>query len=184
MQRLHGEDGRAGEATRMLDIDLLRHGIRGSGILQIADGSSSSQTWKWYPEESTESVEENGSSVERSTKISGPIQFLSKLLELWDLDRSDAVGLLGFDPTESEYVARALEGTGRFHGRDVRDRISHLFWIRTSLRSLFRDLKVENEWLRESHSMLDDKSPLSLLLEGSMDDLLLVREYVDTIAGR
>ena len=31
--------------------------------------------------------------------------------------------------------------------------------------------------------MLDDKSPLSLLIEGSMEDLLLTREYVDSAAG-
>ena len=32
--------------------------------------------------------------------------------------------------------------------------------------------------------MLEDKTPLSLMLEGSMEDLLLAREYVDTAAGR
>ncbi len=31
--------------------------------------------------------------------------------------------------------------------------------------------------------MLNGKSPLSLMLEGSMEDLLLVREFVELAAG-
>jgi len=68
--------------------------------------------------------------------------------------------------------------------RDVRDRIAYLFAIRATLRSLFRDLDVENEWLREPHSSLRGKSPLALLSNGSAEDLLIVKEYVDTTAGR
>ena len=67
---------------------------------------------------------------------------------------------------------------------DVRDRIAHLFQIRKTLSSLFRDLDVENEWLREQHTLLDGQEPLKLLLGGSMEDLLLVKEYVDAAAGR
>ena len=52
------------------------------------------------------------------------------------------------------------------------------------LSSLFRDLDVENEWLREPHSLLHRKSPLALLSNGSVEDLLIVKEYVDTVAGR
>ena len=43
---------------------------------------------------------------------------------------------------------------------------------------------MENEWLRERHEMLDDKAPMDLLLDGSMEDLLLVKEYVEAAAGR
>ena len=32
--------------------------------------------------------------------------------------------------------------------------------------------------------MLDDLVPMHLLLEGSMENLLLVKEYVDAVAGR
>ena len=117
-------------------------------------------------------------------RLTGPIQFILKLLEFWRLETSDAVRMLGFDRADTEHVAAVLAGDEQFRGRDVRDRISHLFWIRNTLWSLFRDLEVENDWLREPHSMLDDRTPLSLLLGGSMDDLLLAREYVDAVAGR
>lgn len=117
-------------------------------------------------------------------RLTGPIQFVLKLLEFWRLETSDAGRILGFDPADAGHVAAVLAGNEQFRGRDVRDRISHLFWIRNTLRSLFRDLDVENDWLREPHSVLDDRSPLSLLLGGSMEDLLLARECVDAAAGR
>ena len=58
------------------------------------------------------------------------------------------------------------------------------FHIRATLASLFRDLEVENDWLREPHTLLDEREPLNLLLGGSMEDLLLVKEYVDAAAGK
>ncbi len=114
---------------------------------------------------------------------SGPVQFVLKLLESWRLERRNAVGLLGFDHADADHVAAILDGNEQLRGRDAQDRISHLFSIRKTLWSLFQDLDVENEWLREPHSLLDNKTPLSLMLEGSIEDLLLAREYVDTVAG-
>ena len=117
-------------------------------------------------------------------RTSGPVQFMVKLLEWWCLDEDDAVSLLGFDQTDLSHVRAVLKGMDHFRGRDVRDRIAHVFQIRSTLMSLFRDLDVENKWLREPHSLLDGQSPMALLLGGSMEDILMVREYVDRVAGR
>ncbi len=117
-------------------------------------------------------------------RLTGPIQFVLKLLDLWCLGTPEAVKLLGFDPDDRDHVVSVLAGHEEFRGRDVRDRIVHLIGIRMALRSLFRDLNTENDWLRESHPMLGDRTPLSLLLGGSMEDLLLTRKYVESAAGR
>lgn len=124
-----------------------------------------------------------GVSGEDVGRLTGPVQFVWKLMEFWRLDKRDAVCLLGYDSGEFEYVAAILDGRRRLGGRDVRDRVAHLFHIRRTLWSLFRDLEVENDWLREERSMLNGDSPLSLMLEGSMENLLLAREYVDSAAG-
>ncbi len=116
-------------------------------------------------------------------RLSGPVQFVLKLLDYWRLGRDDAVSLLGFDSTDSDYVKDVLNGMASFRGRDVRDRIAHLFHIWTTLSSLFQDRDVENDWLREPHALLDEQSPLNLLLGGAMENLLLVKEYVDAAAG-
>ena len=122
--------------------------------------------------------------ISAPNRISGPVQFVLKLLDSWRLNRDEAVLLLGFDQTDNSLVQAILEGAVDLHDRDVRDRIAHLFQIRKTLSSLFRDLDVENEWLREPHILLDEQEPLKLLLGGSMEDLLLVKEYVDAAAGR
>lgn len=115
--------------------------------------------------------------------MSGPIQFVLKLAGSWRLSQEEIAGLLGFGPGDTAHSVALLTGKVELRGRDVRDRIAHLFRIRETLYSLFRDLEVENEWLRESHELLAGKSPMSLMVGGSMEDLLLVREYVDEVAG-
>lgn len=117
-------------------------------------------------------------------RLSGPIQFVAKLLDFWRLEKTDVVALLGFGSADKSHVADVLDGLDDFRGRDVHDRIAHLFRIRETLDSLFRNIDAENQWLREPHELLDEKSPMSLLLGGSMEDVLLTREYVDAAAGR
>ena len=56
-------------------------------------------------------------------------------------------------------------------------------YIRKSLWIFFQDLEVENDWLREPQEMLNERMPLSLLKSGSMEDLQLLREYVDAMTG-
>lgn len=116
-------------------------------------------------------------------RLTGPIQFILKLLEFWRLERGDVVGLLGFDQNDADHVAAVLEGREQFRGRDVEDRIGQLYSIRKTLWSLFQDLDVENDWLREPQRLLEGKTPLALFV-GSMEELLLVREFVDEVARR
>ena len=116
-------------------------------------------------------------------RLPGPIQFVLRLLPLWNLKQSHAAALLGFRDNEREHVAALLDGRRPPLGRDTQDRIAHLFRIHETLSSVFRDPVVENEWLRERHALLDGQSPMSLLLDGSMEGLLWVKEYVE-LTGR
>lgn len=153
-------------------LDSLTLPGKDNGILEKTLGDSMDRTWV-----------APGELGETTRRLTGPVQFVLKLMDSWRLDNGDAVRLLGFDPEDSEYISAVLDGRRQLRGRDARDRIAHLFCIRRTLWSLFRNLGVENEWLRERHSMLNGKSPMSLILEGSMEDLLLAREYVESAAG-
>ena len=117
-------------------------------------------------------------------RVSGPVQILKNLLESWELGTWQATVLLGLDSGDEAYAAAVLTGRLPLKGRDAMDRIAHLYQIRKTLSALFRDVAVENEWLRELHTLLNERSPMDLMLEGSMENLLLVREYVDAAAGR
>ena len=128
-----------------------------------------------------------GESAERSPyrgRITGPVKFINQLLDVWHLNADLACTLLGFEPSDSAYVNDVLRGYATLRGRDAKDRIAYLFQIRTSLAALFRDESVENEWLREPQDILNGEAPMDLLLEGSMENLLLVKEYVELVAGR
>ncbi len=116
-------------------------------------------------------------------RLPGTIQFLLTLLPQWNLEQSHAAALLGFRDNEREHVAALLDGRRPPLGRDTQDRIAHLFRIHETLSSVFRDSVVENEWLRERHALLDGQSPMSILLDGSMEGLLWVKEYVE-LTGR
>ena len=142
------------------------------GIFEKALGASVDRTWV-----------APGGPGETTRRLTGPVQFVRKLMDSWRLDNGDVVRLLGCDPEDFEYISAVLDGRRQLRGRDVRDRIAHLFCIRRTLWSLFQDLDVENDWLRERHSMLNGKSPMSLIIEGSIEDLLLAREYVESAAG-
>jgi len=117
-------------------------------------------------------------------RLTGPIQFFGNLLETWKLNRDDAVSLLGFEKSDRPYVEHLLNGHAALLGRDAKDRIAYLFEIRRTLAALFLDEDVENAWLREAHAMLNDQVPMELLLEGAMENILLVRDFVDVAAGR
>ena len=117
-------------------------------------------------------------------RITGPIKFVNKLLATWQLGAEKACILLGIEPSQLSYVNAVLQGNETLTGRDAKDRIAHLFQIRQFLSTLFRDEAVENEWLREPQDLLKGKVPMDLLLEGSMENLLLVREYVERVSGR
>ena len=103
----------------------------------------------------------------------------------WELSEKEMVTLLGldFDASGQEYVENLLNNNCSFSGRDIKDRMAQLIQIRVALFAIFEDHKVENEWLREPQQMLDGKIPMDLLLEGSMENLSLVHEFVEMAAG-
>ena len=112
----------------------------------------------------------------------GPTEeVFSKLLSFWRLDHRAGAILLGYEGISR--IDPILNGVAYLTTRDEKDRIAELFRIRKLLRALFRDRDTENSWLRESNETLENRAPLDLLLEGSMKNLLRVRQFVETIAG-
>lgn len=116
--------------------------------------------------------------VPDAASAEAPGLFIKTLFETWRVTE-DAATLLGVD----ERTARELLAGASPKGRDLKDRIVCLHQIRKNLWALLQDNEVENEWLREPHDVLDGRAPLDLLREGSMENLLLVKEYVDAVAG-
>ena len=117
------------------------------------------------------------------TQLSAPIMLLRNVLATWNLQIEEASHLLGFAATDVRPVHDLLEGRAEPKGRELRERIVCLYQIRKTLDSLLRDEQVENQWLRARHKGLDGDRPLDLLLEGSMENMILVRDYAEAVAG-
>ena len=120
---------------------------------------------------------------EDTARMLGPIRLVSKIFDTWNLGMGERAKLLGLGESDQVSVERFLSGNPTTIRRDTKDRIAYLIQIRSTLFSLFRSENVENHWLREQQKMLGDHSPLGLMLEGSMEGLLLVRDFCDEAGG-
>jgi transcriptional regulator with XRE-family HTH domain len=112
----------------------------------------------------------------------GPVKFAAKLEKIWRLDGKELGKLLGFE--DEEDVRDLMLGLRNLDTRDAKDRVRHLMRIREALHSLFQNFDAEREWLREPRPELQGQSPLALLLEGSMENLLTVSQFVQWMVGR
>ena len=118
----------------------------------------------------------------RARTLAAPVKFAAKLMEVWALDGKELSKLIGFEGEDG--LRDLMSGARKLDTRDAKDRVWHLMRIREALHSLFRDTETEREWLREPRPELQGKSPLALLSEGSMENLLVVSQFVQWMVGR
>lgn len=115
-------------------------------------------------------------------RLTGPIQFIRKLAEVWNLDAATMTAVLGYEQDEQRNVEGLLAGRSSVRGRDLKDRITALVRIRSLLNNLFRDPNAERLWMRTPRAELEGHSPLDLVRDGSMERLLTLRQYVEHIS--
>jgi hypothetical protein len=117
-------------------------------------------------------------------RLTGPVQFIRKLMTAWNMNEDEIRILLGFEPQDLSLVKDILKGYSSLRGRDIKDRVAIFLDIRKSLHTLFRNSEVEKHWLNERQIELGGKSPKEYLLEGSMISLLRIKDFVDEMCGR
>ena len=133
--------------------------------------------------------ERNGTSLQSSTegvesRIDGPVKFLIGIREAWSLSEAELATLMGFETSEIPEVRAILTGLTSLRGRDRKDRVAILLEIHMGLMGLFRDAAVVSNWLRHPHAALSDQSPLLVALEGSLESLATIRDFVCWLARR
>ena len=115
-------------------------------------------------------------------RVTGPVQVFFKIFDLWKLSKKEGAVLLGLENTVHFYNYRS--GAKSLSNRDTKDRIRYLFQIHDGLFSLFQDEEAERAWIYGGKQDLEGKSPLEIMLEGSMENILLIKQYVEWISGR
>lgn len=81
---------------------------------------------------------------------------------------------MGFEPKDP-FCQRLLSGSIRRASPDVEDRAGYVVSIGIGLFSLFgKSEEAELEWLNHPRARLQNKSPLSFMLDGQMENLFVV----------
>ena len=77
------------------------------------------------------------------------------------------------------------QGQGAPLDRHLRERLSHLFGIHSSLQILFPSTRRADEWVRKANSapLFSGRTALDRMLGGQVADLYVVREYLDAQRG-
>lgn len=104
------------------------------------------------------------------------------LFEHWKLSNADACRLLGGISGKkwSRWKKKGNFGTAP---RDLRTRMAHLIGIHYGLRKTYRDPAQGYDWIRMPNEAFDGRTALEVMLYGDMNDLLYIREWVNTEVG-
>lgn len=102
------------------------------------------------------------------------------LAGVWSLSADQQIVLLG-SPSRSTYFKWKRDGGGV--AGDTEERISHLMAIYKALQILFPDPARADAWLRRPNRVFQGRSALDVLLEGRLQDIIRVRDYVDAQRG-
>ena len=106
------------------------------------------------------------------------------LARVWELSRSEQSQLLGLGADESARLDQPFASGDLGAGIDRRDRIRALLEIHRYASSLYGgNESAVRRWLRSATADLEGASPVTRMLKG-MEDILLVRDYIRWLANR
>ena len=117
-----------------------------------------------------------------SSRLTGPIQVLARIVAAWGLTSEECAALL--DYTHAGEAENLLNGRLTLRGRDREERVRQIFAIHAVLKALFQNPETEPLWLRAASPDLSGLSPLAFMIERGLLGMVIVRNVVDRIAGR
>lgn len=118
-----------------------------------------------------------------TVRPAGQIVLFHRVMEQWALNDDDAAKLLGF-PTP-RIIRELYAGLGGLDQRDAQDRLRAVIKIASLLHAVYGgSLAAIRSWLAASEELLGNQSPVDLLREGSMENVIRVRQLVEHMAGR
>lgn len=107
------------------------------------------------------------------------IAIARRLADFWDLSPRMLTRLLGFEANQEDLIDRVERGNVMVPERDLADRVTALLRIRELLHGRYRDdREEERRWIRHQFVDLGDKTPLELMIDGGLEGVLTVRDYL------
>lgn len=104
-----------------------------------------------------------------------------RLFKAWGLTDAESCVLLGaLSPRTYSRWKNGQFGNIEF---DRRMRLSILAGIHKGLKYLFRDNERANAWVKKPNADFDGARALDVMLNGRIEDLMAIRNYLDAIRG-
>jgi hypothetical protein len=111
-------------------------------------------------------------------RVTGPVRLIQQIARAWSLTNSELSKLLAY-PSET-LVPALLEGRMTFATETDRgDRVRIMYAIHGTLADLFVDASDEGRWLRDRLAILENMSPLALMLQKRIPGMLAVQDLVE-----
>lgn len=97
----------------------------------------------------------------------------------WDLDEDDEAAILGQPDRAALRAWKA--GSGPEPGEDTILRISHILAIFRAIGTLIPDRDIAAAWVKQPNAAatFDDRTALDLMADGDLENLKMVRQYLD-----
>lgn len=111
-------------------------------------------------------------------RVTGPVRLIQQIARAWSLTNCELANLLAY-PSET-LVPALLEGRVTFATETDRgDRVRIMYAIHSTLADLFVHATDEGRWLRDRLAILEDMSPLALMLQKRIPGMLAVQDLVE-----
>ena len=119
--------------------------------------------------------------IKRLTKPA--LRTFFRIAEEWRLNRAEQMAILGLT-APATYQNWKADSDGRL-SPDTLERLSYVFGIYKALQILFPDRHIANSWVKRPNTGLpfNGHSPLEQMQQGKVQNLLEVREYLDSHRG-
>lgn len=112
------------------------------------------------------------------------VKALFRIMDIWELTVANRMNLLGIRSTNRETYNQWKNGfVPNKINRDTEERISHILAIYRNLQILFANNKRADDYIKKPNKFFNGKSPLEVMLGGSIIDLFCVRSYLDSVRG-
>lgn len=99
-----------------------------------------------------------------------------RLFDAWDLSDREARELLG--GIGHDTWVRWKENNRIRISRDLGTRLGLLLSIHSSLRTIYRDKSVGNAWVKKSNLVFEGRTPLDIMMSGTIFSMARVRNYL------
>ncbi len=105
------------------------------------------------------------------------------MLDAWSLDNSQKIALLGLpENTPKRSISRYKDNTPLPVTDIVRERVEHLLGIADALRTTYpTNIRMGTQWMNKPNRKLNQRTPVSLLKEGTLGSLISIRSQLDCV---